>query len=250
MRIDRRGFVFTVGAAAVEPLRSSWPGQQPTGRLAARPHPPAAGGTVLPGLAALGLATPRDTQLYVPSTYRKDRPTGLILGLHGATQDSAFTLQILRGAAEQHGHLLLAPNSRGISWDLIRNGFGADESLIDRALSWTFDHAGVDPGRIVIAGFSDGATAALSLGLINGDLFRRIIAFSPGFVVGDERHGRPAIFISHGTRDQILPIEDTSNRIVPRLRSQGYRVEFRTFDGPHRAPPEMVEAAMTWLAAP
>ena len=61
-------------------------------------------------------------------------------------------------------------------------------------------------------GFSDGATYALTLGLINGDLFRRIVAFSPGFVVtgAGVPHGKAKFFISHGTRDDILPIDRCS----------------------------------------
>ena len=39
----------------------------------------------------------------------------------------------------------------------------------------------------------------LSLGLINGDFFKSIVAFSPGFVISGDLHGQPRIFISHGT---------------------------------------------------
>jgi predicted esterase len=183
----------------------------------------------------------------VPTGYRADRPATLILGLHGATQDSDFTLRILQDAAERGGHLLLAPQSRAVTWDIIRDQAGEDERLLDSALEWCFDRCNVHPDRVVIAGFSDGATAALSLGLINGDLFKRIVAFSPGFIVGDERHGMPSIFISHGTRDEILPIGSTSYRLVPALKQQGYAVTFREFDGPHRVPPDVVAAMLEWL---
>jgi poly(3-hydroxybutyrate) depolymerase len=40
----------------------------------------------------------------------------------------------------------------------------------------------VDPQRICVSGFSDGASYALSLGLANGDLFTHVAAFSPGFM--------------------------------------------------------------------
>jgi len=242
LSVHRRELLIALGSLAAHRLPWRW---QASGRLLARPHPPRT--SVSPGILSLGLAAPRDTQLFVPSRYHPARPSPLIVGLHGATQSNDVIWRILQAPAEEHGTLLLAPNSRGVTWDLIRDGFGTDESLLDRALAWTFDHCNVDPGRVVIAGFSDGASAALSLGLLNGDLFRRIVAFSPGFIVGQERHGHPPVFISHGTRDQILPIDQTSERIVPALRAQGYAVEYRTFDGPHRAPPEMIEAAMRWL---
>jgi predicted esterase len=37
----------------------------------------------------------------------------------------------------------------------------------------------IDPARVAIGGFSDGATYALSLGLINGDLFKRVAPSHP-----------------------------------------------------------------------
>lgn len=247
----RRDFLRAASASALAawPLRAHVRDRPPViagGRLRSRPRKPTR--TIGTGLISLGLVPVDDTQLFVPSAYRPDSAATLIVGLHGATQDGTFTLRILREAADAHGHLLLVPKSRGITWDMIRDDFGEDEALIDRALDWCFDRCNVDPARVVIAGFSDGASAALSLGLINGDLFRRIVAFSPGFIVGSERNGKPPVFISHGTRDEILPIDRTSRLLVPFLRRSGYTVSFHEFDGPHRAPPEMVQAAMDWLA--
>lgn len=106
----------------------------------------------------------------------------------------------------------------------------------------------VDPSRIAIQGFSDGASYALSLGLTNGDLFRQIVAFSPGFSSPAEKQGKPRIFVSHGTEDDMLPIEQTSRRIVPRLENDGYTVLYREFDGPHTIPPEIIDEALAWLA--
>jgi phospholipase/carboxylesterase len=242
--MNRRHFLSAAAAASLSSWRLSRFEAAP-GRLSARPHPPKL--TLAAGMTSLGLATDRDTQILVPASYRADKPAPLIVGLHGATQDNSVIWRILQAQAESHGAIVLAPNSRGATWDLVREGFGADETLIDKALAWTFDRCNVDPRRIAIAGFSDGASAAISLGLINGDLFPKIMAFSPGFYVGDERHGKPSIFISHGTRDQILPIDQTSRRIVPVLQRAGFNVSYHEFDGPHTAPPAMVAQAMNWL---
>jgi phospholipase/carboxylesterase len=107
----------------------------------------------------------------------------------------------------------------------------------------------VDPARLAIGGFSDGASYALSLGLANGDLFPRVVAGSPGFVVSATPHGRPRFFISHGTSDQILPIDQCSRRIVPRLKSMGYDVTFREFVGRHELPPAIANEALRWMTA-
>ncbi len=65
---------------------------------------------------------------------------------------------------------------------LLRGGFGPDVRFIDKALSKVFGSYRIDPSHLAVAGFSDGASYALSLGLPNGDLFSHIIAFSPGFM--------------------------------------------------------------------
>ncbi|PYR29145.1 MAG: phospholipase, partial [Acidobacteria bacterium] len=83
----------------------------------------------------------------------------------------------------------------------------------------------------------------------NGDLFRRIVAFSPGFVVDGPTHGKPQFFISHGTADPILPIDRCSRVIVSGLRRRGYDVTFREFDGRHEVPAEIARAGMHWLSA-
>jgi predicted esterase len=106
----------------------------------------------------------------------------------------------------------------------------------------------VDPARISVGGFSDGATYALSLGLINGDLFHRVVAFSPGFVVPGLPHGKPRIFISHGTADPILPIDQCSRVIVPGLRRLGYDITYREFEGRHEVPADIAREGMRWAA--
>jgi predicted esterase len=132
--------------------------------------------------------------------------------------------------------LLLATGSREQTWDALLGSYGPDVSCINQALAYTFQHYAVDPSHLAIAGFSDGASYALSLGLINGDLFRQIIAFSPGFIVSGKRRGTPRIYVSHGTHDNVLPINLCSRRIVPQLRRWGYDVHYHEFDGTHTVP--------------
>jgi predicted esterase len=150
--------------------------------------------------------------------------------------------------ADEFGFLLLSPASQEITWDAIHSGYGPDVRTIDRALDKVFSQRRVDPRKIAVCGFSDGASYAIGLGISNGDLFRAVIAFSPGFVPsGAERTGRPRVLISHGRQDQILPFENTSGQMVPGLKRSGYDVTFREFDGPHTVPPEIARGAMEWF---
>jgi predicted esterase len=182
----------------------------------------------------------------VPNSYRPDQPAPLVVLLHGAGGDAQGGLGLLQAFADERGLILLAPASRGRTWDVILDGYGPDITLIDQALDHTFSRYTVDPARLAVGGFSDGASYALSVGITNGDLFTHVIAFSPGFMAPADRQGSPRCFISHGTNDEVLPIDRCSRRIVPQLQRAGYDVLYREFDGPHTVPPEIAQAAIEW----
>jgi phospholipase/carboxylesterase len=121
---------------------------------------------------------------------------------------------------------------------------------LNRALDRVFDTVAIDPARIAIGGFSDGASYAIALGLINGDLFKRVAAFSPGFVIDTQTQGKPSFFISHGSHDRILPIERCGRRVAADLASSGYEVSFREFDGGHEIPAEVMLDGLRWVGRP
>jgi phospholipase/carboxylesterase len=199
------------------------------------------------GMRPLQLDPDRDAILAMPSKI-PDSPLPLLVLLHGAGGSAQGILRRLGTAAGDAGVAVLAPDSRDDTWDAIRGGFGPDIRFVSRALDRVFESVSVDPARIAIGGFSDGATYALSVGLTNGDLFRRILAFSPGFIVGDRLQGTPTIFVSHGNGDRILPIDRCSRVIVPALKTRGYDVVYREFDGGHEVPPQIARDGMTWVA--
>jgi phospholipase/carboxylesterase len=216
------------------------------GRLAARPGVIVA--TTATGTDRLEIGGRRDAVLRVPSG-AAGGPLPLLVLLHGAGGSGEGMLRRLGSAPDAAGVAVLAPDSRDSTWDAIRSGFGADIAFLDRALARTFERVAIDPARVAVGGFSDGASYALSLGAINGDLFRKVVAFSPGFMVGGAAHGRPEFFVSHGTADPILPIDRCSRLIVPQLQSRGYKVTFREFDGRHEVPPDIAAEAMRWVAS-
>lgn len=221
------------------------------GRLAARPVPTPTGEPAPEtGLLPLGMGGVRDGLLYVPATYRADVPAPLSVTLHGAGGRAQGGLEPFLAGADDAGLLLVGVDSRGPTWDLIRGGFGVDVAFIDAALDRVFSRYCVDPERVSLEGFSDGASYALSLGLANGDLFSRIVAFSPGFLAPGRLHGRPEIFVSHGIHDRVLPVDRCSRRIVPELRVAGYSVDYREFDGGHTVPGELAAEAEAWVAKP
>jgi len=220
-----------------------------SGVLRARPEQIAAPAAATPGRRPLGLDGRRDGAVLVPAGLDPTKPAPLLVALHGAGGIAMQLLDLMAVQAERHGVIVLAPESRGSTWDVIQGGYGPDAAFINRALTKLFRLHPIDPARIALSGFSDGASYALSLGVINGELFDHILAFSPGFMAPTSTADTPRIFVSHGIHDEVLPIDPCSRRIVPALERAGYDVEYHEFDGGHVVPPEMVERAMVRFLA-
>jgi phospholipase/carboxylesterase len=249
--ITRRRFGQIAGTAfASFALSSGCRGSEASlttgGRIAARPRRETA--TTASGTRALGLGRTRDATLQIPAR-AGSQPLPLLVLLHGAGGTGAGILEYLGGVADTAGVAVLAPDSQESTWDAIRDDFGRDVDFMSRALEHVFERVAVDPARVSVGGFSDGATYALSLALLNGELFRHVLAFSPGFVIGGGTpQGKPRFFVSHGTSDPILPIRRCSRVIVPRLRQAGYEVVYREFEGGHEVPDVIAREGMQWIA--
>ena len=221
------------------------------GRFRTRPAPPT-GELLEAGLHPLGLSDgPRDGLIYVPDAEGR-RPVMLVL--HGATMMAKWMARPLVAAADDAGLVMVIPDSRatGTSWDvLVQRGYGPDVEFCDAAMAYAFDHCNIDLTNVSVGGISDGASYALSLGVMNGDLFGAIVAWSPGFIaprsVTDEK---PRIFLSHGTKDTILPIDHCGRPIAHSLHQNGYKVEYIEFDGGHEMPDPIIRASFSWVVAP
>ena len=202
------------------------------------------------GEQPLKLGSDRDGMLFVPRGYKDDVPAPLVLMLHGAG-NTGRGVSYTFDAADDLGVIVLAPDSRDeATWDLLLHGYGEDVEFLGLALKDTYARCTIDRTRMAIAGHSDGASYALSLGLGTGETFGRIMAFSPGVMKPAEVHGKPRIFISHGLSDPIMPIDVTSRTFVPRLKKLGYDVTFREYEGRHGVPPAVVREGFEWFLRP
>jgi phospholipase/carboxylesterase len=191
----------------------------------------------------------RDGILFVPKAAASRTPLPLFVMLHGGG-DRADQMRYLFPLADELGVVVLAPDARDNTWDGIDSRVGPDVQFIDAALEHTFARVAIDPKRIALAGASDGASYALSLGPPNGDLFTHVVAFAPGWIFNvAPAVGKPLIYVAHGTRDRVLPIDYTSRLMVPRLRDAGYAVTYREFDGVHAVPAPIAREALEWFAA-
>ena len=249
--IDRRQALARIAVGATGLLGACRLGPSPEyvepsdGRLAARPtqqtgFPPS-------GSRPLLLESPRDGRLYVPPGLVEGRPAPLVVLLHGSTGSGQEMLSALQKYADQFGFITLCPDSRGTTWDAIRYVYSSDVRFIDSALAFTFARCNIDPEKIGIVGFSDGASYALGLGRLNGDLFRRIVAFSPGALLPATESFMPPVYITHGYEDAVLPMDSTSIPIAAELEARGFQVTFRKFSGGHWIPAAYAPEALGWV---
>ncbi len=200
------------------------------------------------GLKPLNLGERKDGFIYVPSSYNHHQPASLAVMLHGSGGQAEHGLSYLRSFADAGNLIIIAPASRGATWDIIAGeSLDQDVIFINQALAAAFKTYSIDPAHIAIGGFSDGASYALCLGLSNGDLFTHILAFSPGFVYTMERKGKPAVFISHGLEDRVLPIGPCSRRIVSQLEQQDYCLNYQEFGGAHEVPADIAKKGVEWF---
>ena len=183
------------------------------------------------GTTELGLATPRDGWLYVPANYDHTQPTPLMVLLHGAngSANNWETSFQYKGIADSYGVVLLAIDSRYPTWDAIQTPFfGVDVEFLDDALAFTFDRVNVDPEKISIAGFSDGASEAIGIGIANAGLFSRVLAHSPGLLLTPFARGVPKILVSAGENDDVIQLSSTTS-VVANLRVKGFTVEYTVY---------------------
>jgi phospholipase/carboxylesterase len=244
MILTRREFL--AAAAAGGAAQAFRPAFAQTSQLPL-PGPP---GDPTPGRwRKLGLGdADRDGLMYVPRQWKAEEPMPLLVLCHGAGNTSLST-QYSYQYADEFGFIVLSPDSRDErTWESIVGIWGPDLEFIGEAIRYVKRQCTLQEDHVGIAGFSDGASYALSMGIGNGDLFSRIMAMSPGIMQPAVVRGKPRIFISHGTQDRVMPIDITSRKFVPRLKGLGYDVTYREYEGRHQLPPEIAHIAYEWFS--
>jgi len=215
-------------------------------RLSVRPKSTTmalAAGTVRPEIGDTAMV------VYTPTTALARSPVPVMVFLHGALRTVETFVDGHKALADQHGVVVAAPYAVQGTWDAMVTGFGRDVKALDRCFEWLFDRVPVSSERLTLSGFSDGATYTLGLGRANGDLFSRLVAYSPGGLLDVAPVGKPPILVSHGREDAVLPYAVSSDVVVPALRGAGYQVDLISFTGGHAVYLPAVEQAMAALGA-
>jgi phospholipase/carboxylesterase len=199
------------------------------------------------GRNRLGIAEERDAILFVPTGLDERAPLPLFVMFHGAGGFPEKVLPFVEEHAQREGILVLAPHSMYPTWDIVIGGSGPDLERLQQALVEVTSHYRIDRDHLAFAGFSDGASYALSIGITNGDIASHVIAFSGGFMSVFTQEGAPRVFIAHGLADEQLPIAGSGRANATKLKAAGYDVQYLEFNGPHAVQPVIVGIAIEFF---
>lgn len=141
------------------------------------------------------------------------------------------------------GDIARVPDEKGI-----RASQKTIEAFIEREAG-----RGVEPGRVVLAGFSQGGAIALQTGLRHPDKLAGIVALSTYLPLESslEAEGTAAnkgtpILMVHGTEDPMIPVQlADASRATLQLR--GYQVQWHTWPMEHAVCGPEIEAIAGFL---
>jgi poly(3-hydroxybutyrate) depolymerase len=200
------------------------------------------------GSSRLGISDDdRDGTLYIPKSYKPGVPVPVMMMLHGFA-GSGDGVRGMFPLAEEFGVVMIAPESRGLTWGRAIPGFDADVRYLGPAYRHVANLVDIDETRVALGGVSDGAGYALSMGLAYGDSFNHLIILMAGQMIPYRHQGKPRIFMAHGVDDSQMPIDKTARLYVPKLKADGYDLTYHEYQGGHRVPPAEIRAAFEWFA--
>src|SRR3984893_13758728 len=162
-----------------------------------------------PGRNRLGIAGERDAVLFVPTGLDEHAPVPLFVMFHGAGGFPEKVLPFIEEHAERDKFLILTPHSMYPTWDIVIGVICPDLDRLHPALLAVTSRYRIDRDHLAFAGFSDGASYALSIGITNGYIASHVIAFSGGFMSIFTQEGAPKCFIAHGLSDEQLLLEES-----------------------------------------
>jgi pimeloyl-ACP methyl ester carboxylesterase len=188
--------------------------------------------------------------LSVPLTYQAKKGYGLVVCLHGEGFTGETYLERWKARLGED-YVLACPTAPMGAW-FTR---GAEELVLATVRSVQRRYH-IDPDRIFLTGMSNGGIGAWIIGMHDAPLFAGIAPMASGLdnvlmpFLANLRS--TPIYIIHGTKDQVMPVE-LSRTITKELTRLGYPFVYREHDrehpmaGGHYFPREELPELVTWF---
>ena len=194
---------------------------------------------------------------------RRGQPhDALIVMLHGLSGDEnvmwIFDHALPREATVIAPRALYASEFGGTSWarsvvrdDLDEVDFQAALERLSRFVREVIALYQVDPQRVIIMGFSQGAALSYAYSLAHPEMLRGVIALA-GFLSHPERNevkskdALPHYLIIHGTHDEAVPI-DRAREARSVLEGRGAIVEYHEHHVGHKVSAQGMKEIARWI---
>ena len=126
-----------------------------------------------------------------------------------------------------------------------------DSSTILEALIERETERGIDPDKIVVAGFSQGGVIAINTVLRSSTRFAGLLALSTWLALpaAAEKHGADTsipVFMAHGRFDPMIPMQ-FGRQSADKLVEAGFDVEWHDYPMAHAVCPDEIADIRTWL---
>jgi phospholipase/carboxylesterase len=206
--------------------------------------------------------------LVKPEGFSPNAGYPLVILMHGFGANMR-DLAGLSPAIDPDGYVYAFPNApyrvdlgmgaTGSSWALGRPGVEAPplegpsvEEMLDGFIVEVSEQVDVEPGQIVLGGFSQGGGLTLRYGLPRAEQFAGFSVLSGFFRDEDEVKGRidsqprRPVFVGHGRHDQVVPLE-RGQATKAFLESHGYTTTYNEYDMQHSISDTEIRDLTAWL---
>ena len=149
----------------------------------------------------------RDGTLYIPKSYKPGVPVPVMMMLHGFA-GSGDGVRGMFPLAEEFGVVMIAPESRGLTWGRSIPGFDADVRYLGPAYRHVANIVDIDDTRIALARVRSAPVSLRWMGLAYRRQLQPLITLlMAGQVTSVSAPGKLEIFHRHRVDTQ-MPIDD------------------------------------------
>ena len=129
-------------------------------------------------------------------------------------------------------------------------GIGESSALLESLIARE-EQRGIDPGRIVLAGFSQGGAIAINTVLRAGRKLAGLMALStwlplPAALQGDSVDPSTPVFMAHGSFDPMIPMQ-YGRFAADALVAAGFDVDWHDYPMAHAVCPQEIDDIRSWL---
>jgi phospholipase/carboxylesterase len=201
-----------------------------------------------------------------PDDYDTDAQYPVVVLLHGFGAHMG-DLAGLTPAIDPKGYVYICPNAPiqvqlgpgmvGYAWTQPGGAGGpeeaeAAEAMLDALFDEVTEAYRVEPGNLVLGGFSQGCMMSYRVGLPSPQKFRGVLALS-GRVTDPsglrsrlpDKRDQP-IFVAHGSRDAVVSVE-SAREAISFLEAEGYAPEYHEYPMGHEIAQRTINDAAEWI---